>query len=149
MYPLGRRNGACQRVFRAYRGRSKSACVGLFEARSQAARCGPIESRAPSTSQSTCWLVDHKCQNDDIACVRYLATPALGERRHRSLARRTAADKRLSPGDVIVEIGAEAVANADDLQAKIDKLRKDGRKSALLLLSDANGELRFQALNLW
>ena len=42
-----------------------------------------------------------------------------------------AADKRLSPGDVIVEIAQEAVASADDLQAKIDKLKKDGRKSAL------------------
>jgi serine protease Do len=59
-----------------------------------------------------------------------------------------AADKRLSPGDVIVEIAQEAVANADDLQAKIDKLKKDGRKSALLLVASADGELRFVALSL-
>jgi serine protease Do len=59
-----------------------------------------------------------------------------------------AADKRLSPGDVIVEIAQEAVANADDLQAKIDKLKKDGRKSALLLVAGADGELRFVALSL-
>jgi 23S rRNA pseudoU1915 N3-methylase RlmH len=57
-----------------------------------------------------------------------------------------AADKRLSPGDVIVEIAQEAVANADDLQAKIDKLQKDGRKSALILVAGADGELRFVAL---
>src|SRR5216683_4549078 len=37
-----------------------------------------------------------------------------------------AADKRLSPGDVIVEIAQEAVASTDDFQAKIDKLKKDG-----------------------
>ena len=59
-----------------------------------------------------------------------------------------AADKRLSPGDVIVEIAQEAVANADDFQAKIDKLKKDGRRSALLLVAGADGELRFVALSL-
>ena len=47
-----------------------------------------------------------------------------------------AADKRLSAGDVIVEIAQEAVASADDFQAKIDKLKKDGRKSALLLVAE-------------
>ena len=59
-----------------------------------------------------------------------------------------AADKRLSPGDVIVEIAQEVVASADDFQAKIDKLKKDGRKSALLLVAGADGELRFIALSL-
>jgi serine protease Do len=59
-----------------------------------------------------------------------------------------AADKRLSAGDVIVEIAQEAVGNADDFQAKIDKLKKDGRKSALLLVAGADGELRFVALSL-
>jgi serine protease Do len=59
-----------------------------------------------------------------------------------------AAEKRLSPGDVIVEIAQEAVANADDFQAKIDKLKKDGRRSALLLVAAADGEMRFVALSL-
>jgi serine protease Do len=59
-----------------------------------------------------------------------------------------AADKRLSPGDVIVEIAQEAVASTDDFQSKIDKLKKDGRKSALLLVAGADGELRFVALSL-
>ena len=60
----------------------------------------------------------------------------------------TAAEKRLSAGDVIVEVAQEAVANADDLQKKIDKLKKDGRKTALLLVANAEGELRFVALSL-
>ena len=54
----------------------------------------------------------------------------------------------IKSGDVIVEIAQEAVANADDFQAKIDKLKKDGRKSALLLVAGADGELRFVALGL-
>jgi serine protease Do len=59
-----------------------------------------------------------------------------------------ASDKRLTPGDVIVEIAQEAVGDTGDLQAKIDKLKKDGRKSALLLVAGADGELRFIALGL-
>ncbi len=59
-----------------------------------------------------------------------------------------AADKRLSPGDVIVEIAQEAVATTDEFQAKVEKLKQDGRKSALLLVAGADGELRFVALSL-
>jgi serine protease Do len=59
-----------------------------------------------------------------------------------------AAEKRLSAGDVIVEVAQEAVTNTQDIAARIDALKKDGKKSALLLVSNANGELRFVALNL-
>jgi serine protease Do len=59
-----------------------------------------------------------------------------------------AADKRLSAGDVIVEVAQEAVTSADDFQAKIDKLKKAGSKLALLLVAGADGELRFVALSL-
>jgi serine protease Do len=59
-----------------------------------------------------------------------------------------AADKRLAAGDVIVEVAQEAVANADEFEAKIDKLKKAGRGSALLLIASANGDLRFVALSL-
>jgi serine protease Do len=63
-------------------------------------------------------------------------------------ANSAAAEKRLSPGDVIVEIAQEAVASTDDFQARIDKLKKEGRKSALLLVAGSDGELRFVALSL-
>jgi serine protease Do len=59
-----------------------------------------------------------------------------------------AAEKRLNPGDVIVEVAQEAVASADDIQKRVDQLKKDGRKSALLLVANAEGELRFVALSL-
>ena len=59
-----------------------------------------------------------------------------------------AADKRLSAGDVIVEIAQEAVASPDDFQAKVDKLKGEGRRTALLLVAGADGELRFIALAL-
>jgi serine protease Do len=59
-----------------------------------------------------------------------------------------AADKRLGAGDVIVEVAQESVATAADVQNKIEQMKKDGRKSALLLVSNADGEVRFVALTI-
>jgi serine protease Do len=59
-----------------------------------------------------------------------------------------AAEKRLSTGDVIVEIAQEAVNSTDDVQKRIDKLKKEGRRSALFLIANAGGEVRFVALGL-
>ncbi|MFH1344859.1 MAG: Do family serine endopeptidase [Pseudomonadota bacterium] len=58
-----------------------------------------------------------------------------------------AAEKRLSAGDVIVEVAQESVANAADIRKRVDQLKKDGKKSVLLLVSNADGELRFVALS--
>jgi len=57
-----------------------------------------------------------------------------------------AAEKRLSAGDVIVEVAQEAVTNAADVKKRIEQLKKDGKKSVLLLVSNGEGELRFVAL---
>ena len=59
-----------------------------------------------------------------------------------------AAEKRLSAGDVIVEVAQEAVSNATDVKKRIDALKKDGKKSILLLVANPDGELRFVALSL-
>jgi serine protease Do len=58
-----------------------------------------------------------------------------------------AAEKRLSPGEVIVEVAQEAVSNAADIKKRVEQLKKDGRKSVLLLVANADGELRFVALS--
>ena len=58
-----------------------------------------------------------------------------------------AADKRLSAGEVIVEVAQEAVSSAADVKKRVDQLKKDGKKSILLLVSNADGELRFVALS--
>jgi serine protease Do len=58
-----------------------------------------------------------------------------------------AAEKRLSAGEVIVEVAQESVSNAADVKKRIDQLKKDGKKSILLLVSNAEGELRFVALS--
>jgi serine protease Do len=59
-----------------------------------------------------------------------------------------AAEKRLSPGDVIVEVAQEAVQTTDELKKRIDKLKAEGRRSALFLVANADGEVRFIALSL-
>ena len=58
-----------------------------------------------------------------------------------------AAEKRLSAGEVIVEVAQEAVTNAADVKKRVEQLKKDGKKSILLLVSNAEGELRFVALS--
>jgi serine protease Do len=59
-----------------------------------------------------------------------------------------AADKRLNAGDVVVEVAQEQVNDADALQKRVDQLKRDGRRSALLTVSTADGEIRFVALSL-
>jgi serine protease Do len=59
-----------------------------------------------------------------------------------------AAEKRLQPGMVIAEIQQQAVTNAADLQARIDKLKKDGKKAVVLLVVSPDGDPSFVALSL-
>jgi serine protease Do len=59
-----------------------------------------------------------------------------------------AADKRIKPGDVIVAISQEPVATSDEVEARIEALKQDGRKSALFLLANSNGDKRFVAIGI-
>src|SRR5215510_8525063 len=59
-----------------------------------------------------------------------------------------AADKRLKAGDVIVEVMYEPVASTDDLQKRLDQLKKDGKKSAMMLVMNAQGDTQFVVLPL-
>ena len=57
-----------------------------------------------------------------------------------------AADKGLSPGDVITEAGQQPVTSVKDLTARIDEAKEAGRKSLLLMIR-RGGEPRFVALS--
>ena len=64
-------------------------------------------------------------------------------------ANSAAAEKRLNAGDVIVEVTDEdGRQSAADVQKRIDQLKKDGKKTALLLVANAEGDMRFVALTL-
>ena len=57
-----------------------------------------------------------------------------------------AAQKDVKPGDVIVEVTQEKVKQPGDVLARLEAVKKSGRRTVLLLLSDAKGELRFVAV---
>ena len=59
-----------------------------------------------------------------------------------------AADKGLHPGDVIEEINQQAVESPADVSKSIAALKNAGKKSALLLVSNGAGDVRFVALAL-
>ncbi len=57
-----------------------------------------------------------------------------------------AAEKALKPGDVIVEINQEQMNQPEDVVRKMRAVKEQGRKSALFLVSNGKGEVRFVAL---
>ena len=59
-----------------------------------------------------------------------------------------AADKRLVAGSVIVAVEQEQVGTPADVQARVDVLKKAGKKTALLLVATAEGDMLFVALPL-
>ncbi|MCL2452883.1 MAG: PDZ domain-containing protein, partial [Alphaproteobacteria bacterium] len=59
-----------------------------------------------------------------------------------------AAEQRVKAGNVIVEINQEPVKDPADVAKKIEALRSGGKKSAVLLIDNGQGETRFVALGL-
>ena len=59
-----------------------------------------------------------------------------------------AADKRLSPGDVIVEVQYQASADPTSCRSGSTSSRTRARRSRVLLVANGDGETRFVALNL-
>jgi len=58
----------------------------------------------------------------------------------------TAAEKQLSPGDVLLEVNQQEVRTPKDVVAKVDEARKGGKKSVLLLVQSQGGDSHFVAL---
>src|SRR5450631_2540992 len=63
-------------------------------------------------------------------------------------ANSAAAEKRLMPGMVIAEVQQQPVGSADELQQRIEKLKKDGKKAVVLLVVTPDGDPSFVALSL-
>jgi serine protease Do len=59
----------------------------------------------------------------------------------------SAAEKRIQPGDVIVEVAQQAVSSPDEVARRIEVLKKEGKKAALLLVANAQGDVRFVAIS--
>lgn len=54
-----------------------------------------------------------------------------------------AAERRVEAGDVIVEVGQEAMETPADVADRVEELKSSGRRHAALLISNKSGELRF------
>jgi serine protease Do len=52
----------------------------------------------------------------------------------------------VKPGEVIVDIQEERASNVIDFSKRVERLKQDGRKTALLLVADADGNMRFVAV---
>jgi serine protease Do len=63
-------------------------------------------------------------------------------------ANSAAAEKHLSAGMVIAEVQQQPVATASELQQRIEKLKKDGKKAVVLLVVTPDGDPSFVALSL-
>jgi serine protease Do len=63
-------------------------------------------------------------------------------------ANSAAAEKHLQPGMVIAEVQQQPVASAAELQQRIEKLKKDGKKAVVLLVVTPDGDPSFVALSL-
>jgi serine protease Do len=59
-----------------------------------------------------------------------------------------AAEKGLQAGDVIEEVNQQAVTQPGEVSKAIDALKKAGKKSALLLVANGTGDVRFVALGI-
>jgi serine protease Do len=59
-----------------------------------------------------------------------------------------AAEKHLAPGMVIAEVQQQPVTSAADLQQRIEKLKKSGKKAVVLLVVSPDGDPSFVALSL-
>lgn len=60
----------------------------------------------------------------------------------------SAEEKGIAVGNVISEIGQEAVSEPKDVEDRLATLKKEGRKKALLLVASKTGQLSFIVLNL-
>jgi serine protease Do len=58
------------------------------------------------------------------------------------------AEKGVEVGDVILEVAQESVATPKDVQDKVDKLKTDRRRIALLLLINREGAHRHVGIRL-
>jgi serine protease Do len=62
--------------------------------------------------------------------------------------RSDAAEKHLQPGEVVLEINQEAIADPADAVKKIKTLKDGGKKTALLIVANGHGDTHFVALPL-
>lgn len=59
-----------------------------------------------------------------------------------------AADRGIQAGDIIVQVGQEEVSAPGDVNNRIEALKKEGRKNAMMMISSKTGDIRFVAVGI-
>ncbi|EJF88644.1 Do family serine endopeptidase [Bartonella tamiae] len=59
-----------------------------------------------------------------------------------------AAEKRIQPGNVIVDINQEVIKTPEDVKKRLSVLRATGRKNVLLMIADKDAKLQFVTMRL-
>ena len=55
-------------------------------------------------------------------------------------------EKKVKPGEVILQVGQKAVAELKDVTARVDELKSEGRRTVMFLISGEADKLRFVSL---
>ncbi len=137
-------------LFRKGKEEQKQVTLGRLEdgERQASARPASSESAAPPAAIRKVLGMELGPLNADARRRHSIKDGVKGVVIGRVDAESNAATKRLQAGDVIVEVGQEPVNSVQEVSDRIEKIRKDGRKSALLLVANAQGELRFVAVSI-
>jgi serine protease Do len=109
-----------------------------------AANNPPAEAPAPPTRQTTLGL-ELSALTPDLRRRFEIKDTVKGVVVTRVNPNSPAADKRIPIGAVIVEVQQEPVSSPEDVSRRVESLKREGRRSALLLL-DIRGESRFVAI---
>ncbi|WP_245513332.1 DegQ family serine endoprotease [Enterovirga rhinocerotis] len=129
---------------------TKSVTLGRLEDGEKAAAASPSGPRtgdAPAASQRALGL-ELSAVSEDLRRRYGIKDGQKGVVITRVDPNSSAADKRIQPGELIVEVGQEAVSSPADVAKRVETLKKEGRKSALLLVANAQGEVRFVAVTI-
>jgi serine protease Do len=135
-------------LFRKGKEETKQVTLGRLEdgERQAAAKPASAEAATPPTATRRVLGMDLQPLNAESRKRLSIKDGVKGVVVSRVEAESNAATKRIQAGDVIVEVGQEPVNAVAEVADRIEKLKKEGRKSALLLVANAQGELRFVAV---
>ncbi len=137
------------RIMRKGKEETRRVTLGRLEdgERQQQASVGgqPTQPNAPAPT-ATVLGMELSGVNDQLRRRFNLREGARGVVVTRVEGNSNAADKRIVPGDIILEVGQEAVSNPAEVTRRVEQLRRDGRRAALLQVQNAQGDVRFVAV---
>jgi serine protease Do len=124
----------------------RSVTLGRLEDGEKAQKASTTTSETPASERSTVLGMDLVVPTDELRRRYSLKDTLKGVLVTRIENNSSAAEKRIRAGELIVEVGQEPVLTPADISKRLETLKKEGRKSVLLLVSTPQGEVRFVAL---